>query len=184
MFYFFILGTNKSDIEACVLQLFGLLSHVSYPQIHTCEEPPFNMLVFIFMFLFLFVVSGLANTFTQYQETLLFILSFCLLLPALSTELFCSLSIISCLRKSGPGVKGLQRKTEGNQQKLRAVKIICIVLAMLIFNVVPFIVLSSFFICVKKDLLPLAFTLATTGSPIQAFLFLSRSWKGQLNNPV
>lgn len=129
------------------------------------------------MFLFLFVVSGVANTFTQYQDTLLYILSFCLLLPALSIELFCSLSIISILRKSGPGVKALPSKTEGNQQKLRAVKIICIVLAMLILNVVPFIVLSSFFICVKRDLLPIAFTLATTGSPIQAFFFLSRSWK-------
>lgn len=129
------------------------------------------------MFLVLFVVSGLANTFTQYQDTLLHFLSFCLMLPALSIELFCSLSIISILRKSGPGVKALPRKTEGNQQKLRAVKIICIVLAMLILNVVPFIVLSTFFICRKRDLLPIAFTLATAGSPIQAFFFLSRYWK-------
>lgn len=112
------------------------------------------------------------------EATVVSIFSFALLVPALSIELFCSLSIVRILRRPGPGDKAVQGKKEGNQQKMKAVKVICIVLAMLILNVVPVIALPFFYrVGPLKDLLTIAFTLASSGSSVQAFLFLRRSGK-------
>lgn len=142
------------------------------------EDPPLFIYMQCLFFCVFFVVSGLASLFVSTEAAVLSIVSFALLVPALSIELFCSLSILRILRRPGPGDNAVQGKKEGNQQKMRAVKIICIVLVMLIWNVVPVIAVPFFYgLSPLKDLLTIAFTFATAGSSVQAFLFLRRSGK-------
>ncbi|KAK9540253.1 hypothetical protein VZT92_002717 [Zoarces viviparus] len=120
------------------------------------------------------ICSGLTNVFLPSSHNMLFICSAAHLAPALFIELFCSLSIVRILRRPSPGSKEAQGKKEGNQQKKRAVKIICMVLVMLVFNMLPFTVLPLTSVS-PVVWLPIAFTFSTVGSSAQAFLFLSRA---------
>lgn len=119
----------------------------------------------------------MSNVFQPNNSMILFICAFALLAPVLTIEIFCSLSIVRILRRPGPGKKEAQEKKEGNQQKKRAAKIMCIVLVMLVFNVVPFILVPLVNGVSQAHLLTVVFTLSTVGTSVQAFLFLSRAGK-------
>ncbi|XP_029988439.1 uncharacterized protein LOC115417878 isoform X2 [Sphaeramia orbicularis] len=125
--------------------------------------------------LWLFAIGcGLINIFLPMNFTAVSIFAFAVFLPILSTEIFCSLSIVRILRRSGPGHKESQEKKEANQQKRRAVQVICVGLLMLALNNFPFI-LVPFFNVDTEEFLTAALGLSCLGSPIQAVLFLSRS---------
>ncbi|KAJ4944076.1 hypothetical protein JOQ06_012623 [Pogonophryne albipinna] len=117
------------------------------------------------------VCCGLMHVLLPEGTALYYIVALLFLVPFLLTELFCSVSIVRVLRRPGPGKK----EKEGNRQKKRAVNIICMVLVMLVFNVVPFILMPFLNDVIQFDLTMTAFTLSTVGSSVQALLFLSRT---------
>ncbi|KAL3067598.1 hypothetical protein OYC64_017343 [Pagothenia borchgrevinki] len=121
----------------------------------------------------LIICCGLMHVFLPEGTALFYIVALLFLVPTLLTELFCSVSIVRVLRRPGPG----QKEKEGNRQKKRAVNIICMVLVMLVFNVVPFILMPFLENLIKVELTTIAFTLSTVGSSVQALLFLSRAGK-------
>ncbi|KAI4832988.1 hypothetical protein KUCAC02_015922 [Chaenocephalus aceratus] len=97
---------------------------------------------------------------------LYYIVALLFMVPFLLTELFCSVAIVRVLRRPGPG----QEEKEGNRQKKRAVNIICMLLVMLVFNVVPFILMPFLKDVIKVGLTTTAFTRSTVGSSVQAVL--------------
>ncbi|XP_034544656.1 G-protein coupled receptor 35-like [Notolabrus celidotus] len=126
----------------------------------------------------LVLLFGLSSRFMPMDTDLVTTgLSF-LLAPALSIELFCSLSILRILKRFGPGDKKACEKKGGSKQKMRAMKIICLALAMLIVNMAPFLTLSLFINHGEPvDMITIAFIISSLGSSAQAFLFLNRAGK-------
>lgn len=131
------------------------------------------------------LVAGLLSLGGQLSGNLFVLMA--ILLTILCVELFCSLSILAILKRSGPG--GVHESKEGERErsslvKKRAFIIVSLLQVKLMVNYLPLIVVSSMEALISDkqligDLVTLGITFSFFGSFIQPLMYLYRV--GRLN---
>ena len=99
----------------------------------------------------------------------------------MSVMLFCCLSVLRALKRPGPGEgernRGMKSERGGSREvKMRAFKIILIIMAALMFNYIPVLFLFFFNMMITLPLFePIGMIFMVVGGLVQPFLYLHRA---------